>query len=430
MSKMLNRNPTLNLSKTYSFYFYEPILKERHQQVIPTEEMYRFFPSQSQIIAYNEKDPGDSYRYIFNGQSKTDFEEKHLKKLEDYIDNKLKNKSDVFPKWWLESDTMRFLQAADYKVEKAYDTIMDYIKFMQNIPSTVNNRIRYILNSGVLYMYGRDNHFRPIIIIEVKRTDILEKEGFKIEELCECIVYFMSYLINYILIPGQIENWVIITDLANTGMGKISQIKNILGTLNRFRGRVFRNYIINVGGLISVGIKGVLTIAGSRSAKKIRILKSNELNQLQEFIREDNIQKKYGGTAPDVIYGGDNLFPPIVPSNKYLKGDENLNIVSPEKYKEMCLNSNPFKPFVICEKYKKKWEKEEELSTEKQATNLRSRRTNDGILSMKDYVNIFEKNRKNRVVITQMSNILPKKIDVNGIKNFFQGFKNIGEQGN
>ena len=421
----LHRNPTLNLSRSYSYYFYEPILKERHQQVIPTEEMYRFFPSKNQIININEKDPEDSYRYIFNGQKKTPFEEKYLNKLNDYINKKQKNNESIFPKWWLESDTMRFLQAADYKIEKAYDTIIDYIKFMKNISLTVNNRIRYILNSGVLYMYGRDNHFRPIIIIEVKRTDILEKEGFKLNELCECIVYFMNYIINYILIAGQIENWIIITDLDSIGMGKIGQIKNILGTLNRFRGRVFKNYIINVGGFISVGIKGVLSLAGARSAKKIKILKSNELNQLKEFIREDNIQQKYGGTAPNVCYGGDNLFPPIVPSNKYLKGDENLNIVSPEKYKEMCLNSNPFKPFVICEKYKKIWEKEEEMSTEKQTTNLRSRRTQNSILCMKDYINIFERSSKNRIIINQGNKLIPKKIDIDGIKNFFKGFKNI-----
>ena len=50
-----------------------------------------------------------------------------------------------------------------------------------------------------------------------------------------------------------------------------------------------------------------------------------------------------------------------MPSSIFVKqGEKNINIVTPEAYKEMCLNSNPYKPFVICPKYEEMWKKEEE----------------------------------------------------------------------
>ena len=60
----------------------------------------------------------------------------------------------------------------------------------------------------------------------------------------------------------------------------------------------------------------------------------------------------------DISVKSNGIF--IVPSNEYIKEGEKLNIVTPEVYKEMCLESKPFKPFVINEHYKKIWEKEKE----------------------------------------------------------------------
>ena len=98
----------------------------------------------------------------------------------------------------------------------------------------------------------------------------------------------------------------------------------------------------------------------SSVAKKSIILGNNELYKVTELISPDNLEQKYGGKAPNVTPGGNNLFPPIVPSSYYSTRGERLNIVTPEVYKEMCLNSNPFKPFVICPEYEEIWRQEGE----------------------------------------------------------------------
>jgi hypothetical protein len=129
--------------------------------------------------------------------------------------------------------------------------------------------MRFILNYGFLYMYGRDVHFRPIIIVEVKRAnELLDKLGYTFDELSQSILFFMNYIVNYILLPGQIENWVLICDLKDVGVSKLPQFKNILNSLSKFRCRVFRNYILNMGSFIKFAAGSILSLLGSNSAKK------------------------------------------------------------------------------------------------------------------------------------------------------------------
>ena len=420
----LMRNPTMNLDKNYSYYLYDPELKKRHLKALPNDIMYRYFPNENDILIKN-KNPKDNYRFIFNGMDKTPYEKEKLEELTKYIAEKEKDINNFFPEWWLESDTLRYLQATNYDIKKTHTLIKENIKNTKQTIKIIDKRIRFILNYGFIYMYGRDMHFRPIIIVEVnKSSELMDKLKYTFDELNQAMIFFVNYIVNYILLPGQIENWIMICDLKSVGVGKLGQFKNILNTLNRFRGRVFRNYILNLGTFMRAAASGVLSILGSSSAKKIIMVENGKYEVMQQYIRKENLQIKYGGSAPNVIYGEDNLFPPIVPSDIYINENENLNIVSPETYKEMCLEAKPFKPFIVSEAYNKMWEKEEEQK--KKRSKMRKSISIRG-LSVKDFINQFE--NKNIKKILNNKNIFhkkykPKKIDVNNIKSFFNEMRN------
>ena len=70
--------------KSLDFFLDDPELNKKHNKAIPSEELYRFFPPQDEIISIDKSDPSKNYRYIFNGQPKTDFEKKKLKELSEY----------------------------------------------------------------------------------------------------------------------------------------------------------------------------------------------------------------------------------------------------------------------------------------------------------------------------------------------------------
>ena len=425
----LERNPSTNLDKNYSYYLYEPELKMRHQKAIPNELMYRYFPNENDIIIKN-KNPKDNYRFIFNGMEKTPFEKEKIEELNKYIKQKNKNNEKFLPDWWLESDTLRYLQSTNYDIKEVYNLIKENIISTEKATKIIDRRIRFILNYGILYMYGRDAHFRPIIIVEVNKScELLDKLQYTFDELRQGMIYFMNYIVNYILIPGQIENWILICDLKDVGMTKFPQFKNILNSLSKFRCRVFRNYILNLSGIARLAASSILTLLGN-SAKKIIIVENNKLEIMQEFIRKENLQIKYGGIAPDVIYGEDNLFPPVVPSDKYIKEGEVLNIVTPETYKEMCINAKPFRPFTISESLKKKWEKEEEQNLLKHNQKLKMKQSFSCFgLSLKDFICEFE-NTKIKKLIKNKNNkynikYRPKKVDLYSIKSFFSKMRTI-----
>lgn len=433
---MSEPNPSKNTTKEYSYFLYDPELKKRHEKALPTKEMYRFFPTYEDVIRIEKDDPKKNYRYIFSSNNfcKTPYEEQKLKKFYEYIE---KNNF-TLPIWWLESDTMRFLQACEFDIKKAFDTIKGNIEWLRAIPKEMDKKIITLANSGFLYIFGRDCHFRPIMIVEAEIAVNLLNGGYSVDELEQSIRLIMNYMINYLLIPGQIENMVVITDLNGIGLGQMLKFKNILSSLNKYRGRVFRNHMINLGNGMSGFLKSIInTFGGAASARKLMFLSKDELNKIQELIRPDNLEKKFGGNVENVVYGNNNLFPPVFPSDKYTKNDEILNIVSENEYKEMCLNSKPFKPFVISDKFIKIWEEEEnekKLKKKKSNNIYNSIKTSVKTISImrynlenEDEINNFiaqfecmerVRNTKNRI-----KNYIPRKINVNEIKNFFNGFK-------
>ena len=341
--------------KRLEFFLDNPELNLRHSKAKPTKEMYRFFPPKEEIIS-TEADEKNNYRYIFNGQPKTNYEKKKLDKFSEY---EAKTGKINYPNYWLESDTMRLLQASEYDIKKTYTSIKENIEWLNSVPKVINDKIIYLLNSGFLYIHGRDCHFRPIIVVSIKMLKVILSQNYTFDDINKCTTYLINYLIKYLLIPGQIENWIVFVDFENVGISDIGDFKKILSTLSKYRGRVYKNYFFHISGILKISVKAAVKMFSS-VAKKLVILGSDELEKIQEIISPQNLEKKYGGFAPDIIPGGNNLFPPIVPSSTYSTRGERLNIVTPEVYKEMCLNSNPFKPFVICPEYEEIWRQEEE----------------------------------------------------------------------
>ena len=419
--------------KDLDFFLDEPELYKRHNNALPKEEMYRFFPPQQEIISIDESDPSNNYRYIFNGQPKTEYEKKKLSKFYKY---ELKTGKINYPSGWLESDTMRLLQASEYDIKKAYSTINENIQWLNSIPKTINIKIITLLNSGFMYVHGRDHHFRPIIIVSIKIIKKLLSEDYSFDDINQSIIYLMNYIIKYLLIPGQIENWIVFVDFDEFGISDISEFTNVLSTLSKHRGRVFKNYFVNIDGFIKFSVKAATSMFNSVS-RKLVILGSDELIKVQEIISPDNLERKYGGMAPDLIPGGNNLFPPIMPSDNFAISGENLNIISPEEYKNICLNSNPHKPFVICPKYEEIWKKEKiELEKEEQRlkeNNLRkSIIINENEKKNKEKKNIDEKYKinENRINNNQLNeinrnSIKTKKKEIVEFLSKFHGYRMV-----
>ena len=417
--------------KRLDYYLENPELKTRHLRAQPTLEMYRFFPPEEEIITIDPSNPHKNYRYIFNGQPKTEFEKTKLSQFYEY---ESKNKNINYPSDWQESDTMRILQAVDYDIKKAYTNIIENIQWLESIPKTIDDKTIYILNSGFMYVHGRDHHFRPVIFCSIKKVKNLLSENYTFEDISRSIIYLMNYVMDYLLIPGQIENWIIFVDFEGVGVTDLGDFQKIINTLSKRRGRVFKNFFVNIGSFLKFSLKAVIKMVSS-VAKKSVILGSDELHKITELISQDNLEQKYGGKAPNVTAGGNNLFPPIMPNANYALNGERPNIVSPETYKNMCMGKN--RPYVICPEYEKIWEEEkynEEMNKKKKIEEKKEKifliQRNISVNNEKvknitdmgfDKLNQNEFNKKR----LQSDNKLLVKNDLNEINEFLKEFEDI-----
>ena len=76
-----------------------------------------------------------------------------------------------------------------------------------------------MLNMGGIYIHGRGKNLRPIIIVNVdKLLEHQELFGKDNIDLIYLIFFIMEYVDKFMMIPGRIENFLLIIDCLNIGV--------------------------------------------------------------------------------------------------------------------------------------------------------------------------------------------------------------------
>jgi hypothetical protein len=243
-----------------------------------------------------------------------------------------------------ESLSLRFLQASGFDHEKALKMVTDNFEWKKKyFPLTLSYKHKEILNSGFIYVHGRDHRFRPLIVLNTA-IYLKNTNKYSIEEMIYSLIYFFEYMVQHLLIPGQVENWSIICDVSKFSVIIIpKELKMILGTLSsNYRCRLFSMYILNLPFLLSLIWKAVKIMLNPTTERKIRILNGKDCDQLWNVINKTQIEKKFGGTAENI---DNHYFPPIFPSHHYFSQDDDPDqiLVSEEKYFDLVKNNNKIK---------------------------------------------------------------------------------------
>jgi hypothetical protein len=349
------------------FYLSNEELKLRHEMCKNTPQAYFFFPSETEIVDFNPKKLKKTLRRIFESKitNYLEHEKLFLRELEDEIDKYNKNNSKnklIFPENYKECDKLRLHQATSYNPSKTIKLLLESIEWKRTfVPPTLTNRVLEILNCGFVYVHGRDCKFRPIIVLNVecyKRNEDL----YSYDEWLQATIYFMEYLVNNLLIPGQVENWDVISDFGSVNFFFLpSNIKKLMGILqSNWRCRLYVNYVLNMSSIVRGLYKIVKAFLDEATVHKIQFIENSNKGNIFTYINEEQVEQKFGGKAPDVVPGMHRLFPPLFPSNNFLLPGQVKSmegIVSEEKYKELYKSD---KLSVVCDIYLHKWKKEEE----------------------------------------------------------------------
>ena len=358
------------------YYISDPELFKIYQKSLPPPEAYLYFPKGEEVIVINALKPEKSLRRIFNNVPIYDFEQKLLIEFNDLINSHPECK---LPDYWNDDINLRFIHATECDIKKSYERMIKYIDWFHNMfPMEINpgDKIYQLLNLGFLYVYGRDCHFRPIIICQpsicLKYFKLFEEK-----EIIDASVFLFQYIVNNMLIPGQIENWIMILNFEGSSpLNLPNVVKKIIKTISEnFLSRLYKCYVYGMSLLINLMFKIVCNFLEEVTVQKINIIEKNNMNKIFENIRKDNLEQKFGGTAPDMkeeIENNNSFFPPRMPSTKFILDNENkkeflitkeeyIQLVEEKKIREDCIS-----PYLIEEIERTKKKKEFEVKIKNQ----------------------------------------------------------------
>ena len=158
-----------------------------------------------------------------------------------------------------------------------------------------------IINSGFLYVCGRDIKYRPIVILNVRR---IVDQNFPIEVINAATSFFFDFLARKLLVPGQVENWLMMVDLNDVGMTSlpVNKVKAIIGmTQKHFGGRLYRQFLVNMSFMLRKSTSVFLNFVDDITQQKISAHNDKTYKaELLKLIAPENLEQKYGGQKPNI----------------------------------------------------------------------------------------------------------------------------------
>jgi len=339
------------------YYKSDPNLLEIFEKSLPPPEAYLYFPKGEEIIVVNSLKPEKSLRRIFNNVPIYDFEEKLLIEFNALIKSHPENK---LPDYWNDDINLRFIHATECDLKKSYERMIKYINWFHNqFPMEIHpgDKIYQLLNLGFLYVYGRDCHFRPIIVCQpsvcLKYLKIFEEK-----EIIDAGIFLFQFIVNKMLIPGQVENWIMILNFGGSSpLNMPNVVKKMINILSEnFLSRLYKCYVYGMSFIINLMFKLICNFLEEVTVQKINIIDKKNMNKIYENIRKDNLEEKFGGTAPNIKEGINNnnsLFPPRMPSSNFILEDKNEILITKEEYirlvEEKKIKKEYISPFILKE---------------------------------------------------------------------------------
>ena len=172
-------------------------------------------------------------------------------------------------------------------------------------------------------------------------------------------------MVNYMLIPGQIENWIMIVNMEHTSVFALpDSVKKMITLLSdNFIARLYRCYILGLSAILRLLYKIICAFVEKTTVEKVIILADKDDKTKDQDINPENLEKQFGGLAENCIYDEENsLFPPRMPSNNFLLPNENPEeiLITEEEYIERCnvgkIPKESISPYIM-ERLKKKKQK-------------------------------------------------------------------------
>lgn len=246
------------------------------------------------------------------------------------------------------SDILRYIYHCGFKKKNAIKLINQYIisksHYLKYSIENPPDSIMKLLNIGFIYVIGRDNQFRPIIMIDIPKLRDIEKKLQK-EQIYEVLFYFFNFVIEYLMLPGQIEKWSIIMLSKNESLEYSKDFNFVFNNIvDSFPCRLHSLDIIECNDISAIMWKFFKIAIENKVRKKnlVTIYKSSDKSyKYLKYMNKEQLERKAGGS---LVNKTGNFFPPDMSNNKiFVEGNFDVKyLISKEEYSKKMQKESRF----------------------------------------------------------------------------------------
>jgi hypothetical protein len=259
---------------------------------------YRYKPTEDYLYS-GEK--SSIKRCIYYKTQFTVYEKNSIQEFKNFIITKLPSKT--IPEFFGDEELLRVLIRHKFSYKKAIDGLIEEIEWRTSIlPNSYQSlglQVQNLLNSGIVYITGRDNRFRPLLIVNIER---LEDHKTQIEKITYLLVFFIEFIRSRLSIPGKVENFILLLDMCGRRVkdAPVKEVKKLYDVIQgHYPDYMSLNYIVNSGGK---GVLGSLfnNFMDYDTNRKTIWDKDNGSEFLSVHFNSCQYEAKYGGGLEEV----------------------------------------------------------------------------------------------------------------------------------
>jgi len=193
-------------------------------------------------------------------------------------------------------DMLRYLYGSQFNFDETLKNIQLNLQHLNEIhPIVLNKGMKELLNKGIFYMNGRDSNFRPI---SYSKPCCITDTDASVDDALTAIYYAAYYVIDNWLLPGKIENWILVDDLNNLAISKLptKTIVKMLGSMQQhLKWRACKVFLVNVTFGIRALYKILTPFIDKKVKQKVEMTKNSYNPKLLELAHPSQVEKNYGG---------------------------------------------------------------------------------------------------------------------------------------
>jgi hypothetical protein len=159
----------------------------------------------------------------------------------------------------------------------------------------------------------------------------------------------------------------------------------------------------------------VTSFVGQPNEDKMIILYGKKDKHLFDDFNPDNLEKRFGGRTPDLVYCGENsLFPPRMPTDNIFFPNENVNdiLITEEEYIDRCKKGQQsISPYIQGKLNEKEELKVIEIKSNKNSDNNSIKRNSENLILNQNKIykkkSIQKDLNQNRLIKSNENKIIP-----------------------